>query len=435
MNKLYSLIIILGALATTLHAHPTDSTAVDATSRATPSTQFKSDRFRLGAYGEAVMQRMDYSDNVARYAYPDKYKEDKHGRVDLPHVVLFFDYEVGHGWKVAGEIEFEHGGTGSTYEIEYTEAGEYEYEIEKGGEVALEQFWVEKSWSTYANLRMGHIIVPIGVTNQYHMPTDFFSVLRPEEESAILPCTWHETGVSLWGQTKHWRYETQFVAGLDAERFSNVGWISGGAVSPYEFKIANRYAGVLRVDNFSIDGLRVGVSGYFGFSAKNTLKQERYGKVNGAVAIAAVDATYDKGAVKAKGNLVYGHLGDSYTISNTNRRMPSASPSPRTDVAKDVISYYVEAGYDLLTLAPQYHGNGKLYLYAHYGFYDSMYKTVASVTPKEWCEKQIFSAGLNYFPTNQLVVKAEYMLRKFKQPFNDEPTLSIGVGFNGLFIK
>ncbi|MDR3267988.1 MAG: hypothetical protein LBT83_02835, partial [Tannerella sp.] len=146
---------------------------------ATVTTAAAPSRFQLGAYGEAVMQRMSYSDNVARYAYPERYAGATHGRTDLPHVVLFLSYDLGRGWKISSEIEWEHGGSGSTYEIEYTEAGEYETEIEKGGEVALEQFWIEKSWAKYANLRMGHIIVPVGLTNQYHMPTEFFSVLRP----------------------------------------------------------------------------------------------------------------------------------------------------------------------------------------------------------------------------------------------------------------
>jgi hypothetical protein len=400
------------------------------------TVQAKPGRFQLGAYGEAVAQRMFYSDNVARYGYPQRYANDSHGRVDLPHVVLYFAYDLGRGWKVSSEFEYEHGGNGGAYEIEYTEAGEYETELEKGGEVAIEQFWVEKSWTPAANLRLGHIVVPVGMTNQYHFPTEFFSVLRPEEEATILPCTWHETGISFWGRTKQWRYEIQGLAGLDAERFNDANWIHGGSTSPYEFKIANRYAGAFRADNYSVRGLCVGVSGYFGFSAKNTLKPERYRDINGSVTVGALDAIYDDRHILARANLIYGHLGDSYTISRTNRNMPSASPSPRTDVASDVLSWYVEAGYDLLHLFPQraYRGN-KLYLYGHYGFYDSMYRTVKNIQPKEWCEKRILSAGLNYFPVSGLVIKAEYRLRQMKAPYNNEPSFSLGVGYAGLFIR
>lgn len=402
----------------------------------TVASPFKSSRLVLGGYGEAVMQRMFYSDNPARYAYPATHKNETHGRFDLPHVVFYLGYEFGRGWRMATEVEFEHGGTGSTYEIEKTEAGEYEYEIEKGGEVAIEQFWLEKTWSPYANLRIGHIIVPVGITNQNHTPTDFFSVMRPEEESGILPCTWHETGFSFWGRAGKWRYEALFIAGLDAERFGNSNWIADGAVSPYEFKIANTYAGALRIDNYSIAGLRMGLSGYYGYSASNTLKQERYSarNVKGIVAIGTFDAIYDKNNILARTNIVYGNLGGSYDISIINKRLPSASPSPRTDVASDAFSWYVEAGYDILSLFPNLKGkDDKLYVYAHYGFYDSMYKTAKEISAKAWCEKKIISAGVNYFPMNGLVIKAEYMLRKFTAPYNNEPTISLGIGYSGFF--
>jgi hypothetical protein len=392
-------------------------------------------RLRVGGYGEAVMQRMFYSDNPSRYTYPDSYKNKTHGRADLPHVVFYAGYDFGRGWRMATEIEFEHGGSGATYEIEKTEAGEYETEIEKGGEVALEQFWIEKTFASQANLRLGHIIVPVGLTNQYHMPVEFFSVLRPEEESAILPCTWHETGISFWGRAGAWRYEALFIAGLDAERFSNSEWIAGGATSPYEFKIANNFASALRVDNYSVEGLRIGLSGYYGYSAANSLKSERYASrnVKGIVSIGALDAVYNNNNILARASFIYGNLGGSYDISMVNKRLPSASPSPRTDVAKNAMSWYVETGYDVLSFFHRRYSDAKLYVYGHYGFYDSMYRTAEGIADKSWCEKTIICAGLNYFPMKELVVKAEYMMRRFSANYNNEPAISIGVGYSGFF--
>ena len=100
------------------------------------------------------------------------------------------------------------------------------------------------------------MVVPVGGTNNSHMPTEFFTFYRPEGENTIMPCTWHETGVSLWGHVADWRYEAMFIAGLDADRFGNKGWIHDGAGSPYEFKMATAYAGAVRIDNYSIKGLR-----------------------------------------------------------------------------------------------------------------------------------------------------------------------------------
>ena len=54
--------------------------------------------------------------------------------------VLAFDYKFNSKWILGAEIEFESGGTGTAFELENTENGEYETEVEKGGEVAIEQF-------------------------------------------------------------------------------------------------------------------------------------------------------------------------------------------------------------------------------------------------------------------------------------------------------
>ncbi len=412
--------------------------AAQATRTADSSAVKATPRLRLGGYGEVVMQRMFYSDDANRYNSPALYKNGKYGRFDLPHAVFFISYDFGRGWKVSTEIEYEHGGVGTTIEIEADEGGEYETEVEHGGEVVLEQFWIEKSWARYANLRIGHIIVPVGLTNMYHMPTEYFTVLRPEEDATMIPCTWHETGLSFWGNAGKWRYEAQFLAGLDAEGFNNSNWVRGGANSAYEFKIANSYAGAFRVDNHSVKGLRIGLSGYFGFSALNSLKQSRYENagINGAVSIGALDFTYDDHNLIARGSFLYGHLGDSYYISMINKKLPSASPSPRTEVASDAMSYYGELAYDLLSLFPgRSYTKDKLYVFGHYGYYNSMYKTVESkgIMPRGWSEKTVISAGLNYFPMKELVIKAEYSFRKFKSPYNNEPTISLGIGYSGFF--
>ena len=115
-------------------------------------------RFTIGGYGEAVYSRNFYSDSYLRYNSEEaakNRKNEKHGRFDLPHVVLFIGYDFGKGWTMGSEIEFEHGGTESAVEVEEEEGGEYESEIERGGEVALEQFWIQKSFCPEFNIKLG----------------------------------------------------------------------------------------------------------------------------------------------------------------------------------------------------------------------------------------------------------------------------------------
>ena len=398
----------------------------------------KKQRLTLGGYGEAVMTRNFYSDKYLRYTDAETYKNDEsHGRFDIPHVVLYLGYDFGRGWNFGMEVEFEHGGTESAVEIEEEEAGEYESEVERGGEVALEQFWIQKSFSRALNLKMGHIVVPVGATNQHHMPTEFFTVYRPEGENTILPCTWHETGISLWGRAGDWRYEAMFLPGLDSDRFGRQGWIHDGAGSPYEFKIANAYAGAFRVDNYSVKGLRMSLSGYVGNTFKNTLSatdNTKYKDVKGTVVVGAFDFMYDDYDFIVRGNFDYGHLSDSELITKYNMSMRKDSPSPKQAVASDAIAMGIEAGYDVLSRFPTVSCNDqKLYVFGRYEYFDSMYKTEGSIQDYGWCARQRVAFGLNYFPMKDIVVKGEYSLGLLDSKYNNEPSISIGVAYSGFF--
>ncbi|MDR2621711.1 MAG: hypothetical protein LBC48_03910, partial [Dysgonamonadaceae bacterium] len=134
-------------------------------------TQNSFAQLQIGGYGEIALSRNFFSDNINRYSHAGDYKNaQSHGRFDIPHVAFAIGYNFNSKWKMYSEIEFEHGGTESAMELEAEEAGEYESEIERGGEVVLEQFWIERTFSPVFNLRMGHIIVPVGYTSNNHLP-------------------------------------------------------------------------------------------------------------------------------------------------------------------------------------------------------------------------------------------------------------------------
>ncbi|MDR2473884.1 MAG: hypothetical protein LBD53_10070 [Tannerella sp.] len=390
----------------------------------------------LGGYGEASYTRNFYSDRWQRYTNATKYRhDDSHGRFDIPHAVFYVGYYFGKGWTFGSEIEFEHGGTESAVEMEAEETGEYENEIERGGEVALEQFWLQKSFSSALNIRAGHIIVPVGMTNQYHLPTEFFTVFRPEGENTIFPCTWHETGISIWGRWRSWRYEAQFLPGLDADRFDSEGFISGGAGSPYEFKIANSYAGLLRVDNYSVRGLRLGMTGYYGHSFNNSLtKNTKYQDYKGAVTIGTFDFQYRNASLIVRGNFDWAHLDDSDIITKFNKSMPAASPSPKTAVASDAVATGLEAGYDVLSLRRGTVAHERrLYIFGRYEYYDSMAQVEDEIMDYGWCGKKRMAVGFNYYPLNEIVIKGEFSKRFYTSQYNNEPSVSLGVAWAGFF--
>lgn len=421
--------------------HPTPSDSV-------PAAQ-PQHRLTIGGYGEAVMTRNFYSDHFNRYSDPAGHANDRSsGQFDLPHVVVNLGYDFGHGWSMGTEIEFEHGGTESAVEIDPDEAGEYEAEVEKGGEVALEQFWIQKQFFPWLKLRAGEMVVPVGATNAHHLPTEFFTSYRPEGEMTLFPCTWHQLGIALLGtyDTDKYQlgYEAQFLSGLDAERFGAEDFVHYGANSPYEFKIANTYAFAGRIDNtIKPAGLRLSVSGYVGNTFQNTQYvsryNQRYDSIKGTLAIASFDFAWKKFGVIMRGNVDYAHLGDARTMTKVFSSLPKHNQqdgSPRTGqpIADAAFCGGVEVGYDIFHYIPALHEKRQqLIPFVRYEYYDPMFRSAYYKTSYVYTEKHRIAVGLNYYPIPDVVVKAEYSKRYLKAPYNHEPSVSISIAYSGWF--
>ena len=402
-------------------------------------------RLTVGGYGEITYSRNFYSDHVSRYSQPEEHKNDpSHGRVDIPHAVIYLGYDFGRGWTFGTEIEFEHGGNGLAYEKEDEEGGEWEQEVEKGGEVELEQFWLQKSFSKALNLRIGHIVVPVGLNNAHHEPLSYFTVYRPEGENTIMPSTWHQTGLSLWGRSGDFRYEAQLLAGLNADGFTNVNWIKNGNKSPLEFDVANKYGVALRVDNYTVKGLRLGLSGYYGHSIGNSYPNNAAGvdaEYKGQVLIGAVDLTYKGYNLIVRGQADYGYLGDAAQLKYVYNRLNSKSPYKHSAfVSKNAYAWGIEAGYDLFSVIGNWSKvkglnaeRPQLYVFGRYEQYNP-YASQTKGTAYDYTEVKRFAVGLNYHPIKQIVIKAEYSKRLLRSLYNEEPSVNVGVAYEGFFL-
>ena len=459
--KTAMLIVVLAILACPANAQENVDGVTGAT-RQEKKTEKQNDvlsRLHIGGYGEAVMTRNFYSQSFNRYKKPENYADDKsHGRFDLPHVCLNLGYDFGKGWTMGTEVEFEHGGNGTAVEIEAEEAGEYEAEVEKGGEVNIEQFWINKEfWNGKFNIKAGEIIVPVGYSNAHHEPDEFFTVYRPEGEATIMPNTWHQVGLSLWGRLKNWRYEAQLLSGLNSESFTAENFVHYGATSPYEFKVANNYAGVLRIDNNSLRGLRIGLSGYYGYTFRNTLRTpgSKYDDVTGALGIVALDFSLHRWNWIVRGNVDYAHFSDADEISAynqanwTHHKYQDGNPHHYSNIGSNAVAYAIEAGYNVFSQIPKLRQeNEKLFVFGRFEHYNSMasgtYESMYKYTKKYRC-----AVGVNYSPVKQVNIKGEYSYRFFekpnnngldadsplyKQPYNNEPSISLGITYSGTFM-
>ena len=429
MQRLFFSLLILAVCATGHAQENADSTKL---------ARFAS-RLTVGGYGEVAYSRNFFSDHVSRYSQPEEHRNDpSHGRFDIPHAVIYLGYDFGKGWSFGTEIEFEHGGAGIAYEKEDEEGGEWEQETEHGGEVALEQFWLQKSFARWANIRAGHIIVPVGLNNAHHEPLNFFTVYRPEGENTILPSTWHQTGLSFWGRYKDFRYEAQLIAGLNADNFTNTGWINRGPASPLEFDVANKYGTALRIDNYSVPGLRIGLSGYYGHSIGNTYPNDANGAgatYKGQVAIGALDFTYNAHNWIVRGQADYGYLGDAAQLKYMYNRLSSKSPYKHSAfVSSHAYALGIEAGYDIFS---QIHSlrqrSQRMFLFGRFEAYNPYASNTNGVSYDYTAVKRM-AVGFNYHPIRQIVIKGEYSKRFLKSIYNNEPSVNIGIAYEGFFL-
>ena len=183
-------------------------------------------------------------------------------------------------------------------------------------------------------------------------------------------------------------------------------------------------------------GLRLSLSGYVGNSFNNDIvtdERSRYADVKGTVLIGAFDFAYRNRYLTVRGNADYGFLGDASAISshNKNQTTMSGNPYPHTTVGQAAWDASIEAGVNLLAWS---HGKKRLWLFGRYDHYDSFVPS-ENQSDVGWCERQVLSAGFNYQPIDEVVVKAEAGVRLLDAQYNNEPFCALGITWTGFFTR
>ncbi len=405
-------------------------------------------RFRFGGYGEMVANFKDYGINRF-YGHKEGNAKQNHNTISIPRFVLAFDYKFTPKWILGAEIEFEYGGTGTSYELENTENGEYETEVEKGGEVALEQFHITRMIVPEFNIRAGHLIVPVGLTNAHHEPINFFGSSRPEGETTIIPCTWHETGIEFLGKFGKdyatFDYEAMIVTGLNANGFDRNKWVRGGKQGLFEGDNFTSPAYVARLNYTGVPGLRLGGSIYYcpntGANSDKLITYDEIGRI--PVTIYSLDAQYTNKYVTVRANYLSGNIAHADQLGAKNGKLSNKSGYSRTTpIAKRAVSYNAEVGLNLKSIV----GGGKnfpvIYPFAQYEYYNSQEKGEGMDVMDARCQVSKWNFGLNWRALPNLVVKADYTTRQIGTAkvfgtgnYNSENEFGIGIAYIGWFFK
>ncbi len=107
-------------------------------------------------------------------------------QADLRRAVLGFSHAFNEDTHVYGELEWEHAVVSA----------------DDQGESEVEQLYVEHQLNPELAFRAGLTLIPLGLLNEHHEPTNYYGVERNFIETAIIPSTWREGGVSMLGSTE-----------------------------------------------------------------------------------------------------------------------------------------------------------------------------------------------------------------------------------------
>jgi len=381
-------------------------------------------KFSVNAYGV-----------VNYYAFDWETLPDKRNAFDVERFNLYMYYDFTDKIQFKSEIEFEHGGTGATMAFDpLEEFGEFEQEIEKGGAVVLEQINLYFKIKKYFNVRAGKMRFYMGNAAKFDEPTEYFTAYRSEVENTILPLGWYETGIELSGdfalnKTKafpYLSYKAYVVTGLDNTGFSSLNWVRRGYQARFETINANNLAYAIRLDYIFAKDSEIGFNVYAGNGTGNRPKNDFTAPA--WTTIGDVHFSWDGYPWRMSAYGMMGHLQNSEALSTANRNLSNNLNVKRTPVAKLAGGTSLEAGYDLLYLTTK-ENKAKLYLFGRLDWYDSMLETEGTVSDNPRYERQVWTAGINFFPIDKIVFKAHYAMSSLGSGEQDN-TFALGLGFD-----
>jgi len=360
--------------------------------------QMTSDKFSFSSYGALNYRSIEVFKNVQDVA------PQRRALVDVERLVTEFEYRFSPQWKVEFEVEFEHGGTGSTLEYDgFEEFGEFETEIEVGGEVVVEKLELEYTYSKAFGVKLGHIYVPVGLTNTHHKPHQYYTVRRHQSVESMVPSVWHETGVGVFGQLNNFHYQAQLVTGLNSEYFRTYNWVAAASQKRFETVNADDLAMVIRLDYGNVkEGNGVGFSYYASSTSGNRHKSNQLA-VSGDISIIDLHGVYTEGNFTVRAQYLLGSLDNSNEIAQANRNTPGLHVGNFAQLGSESTALFVEAGYNISDFVGL---SNPLHVFASYDFSNPLSKVDSQYATQRFEVTEV-ATGINYFPHSNLVLKAQ----------------------------
>lgn len=285
-----------------------------------------------------------------------------------------------------------------------------------GGEIALEQVFVKFNLNRNNYLSAGLIIPRIGIINENHLPTTFNTVVRPRLERKLIPSTWRELGVGVYGtipKVSGLNYSAAIMNGLNSEGFEGGRGIRGGR---FEGSGAtSRNLAVTAALLYYVGDFRIQVSGYYGGSVGLSERDADSLRLN--------SGTFGTPVSLEEANIQYRKSGFYALALFAAIQIPDAEAlnvAYAKNVASSMMGYYAEAGYNLLETTK--YKEKKLNLFARYESIDLNTSIPENGIKNDQYKESYLFAGLSFLPIPGVIVKADFEYQSTGTP---NPALTI----------
>jgi hypothetical protein len=402
-----------------LAAQPSEPTAPAATAASDASGGAFSN-VRLWGYGELYYTRPTRDPNRAQ--------------ADLARAVF------GIGYSFDSRTEFN-----SEFEVEHAVASAGDV-----GEFEVEQFYVDRRLSDALTVRAGLFLMPFGLLNEHHEPTNFYGVQRNFVETLIIPTTWREGGFNVHGDTgggvswnagittgfdlSKWDFTPQFP------QYSTALGLEDANSAPLqsthqELALANAHdlSQYIALGYYGVPGLSLGAAISSGKAVMVPALPNAPLPGSPRVTLWEAHARWTPAKFDLSALYAHGSISDSGAANASNPGSPNPIPS-------EFYGYFAQAAYGLWE-----HGDYRFAPFVRWERYDmgSRYAgTAGPVLPAGlvplsgapgnygyWPRNQdrVWTVGANFYTTPHVVLKADYQWFDLNGDFN---RFDLGLGLN-----
>lgn len=271
-----------------------------------------------------------------------------------------------------------------------------EIEVEHGNEIWVEFAYVDYLANEHLTLRSGMLLLPLGLTNEFHEPTVYLGARRPETEQRIIPSTWRENGAGVLGSAGMVNFRVYVTNGLRGAGFTSAG-LRGGRQRGSNALAAN-LALSGRVDLTPVPGVFGGVAFYHGGSGQEQVVLDG-SRLDVGTTVVEVHGQAQLRGWDVRALFAEASIDGAGTVSRA-LRLPVAAP-----LADTMRGGYLQAGYNVLS---QVATDLAITPYIRYEHVDTQHRIPAGFT-KDWSRDGTFrTLGVEIKPIGNIVIKTDY---------------------------